>query len=152
MPREFVDTSVYSAFLEHLSLVPANTDSNGDSTCKSCGEVPLRFEGSVICKSVDGSAIKDDEINDFRAAVASLRFRILRIPRATSSFGDTMEDKYIIPVMKFIEQYVFKSKFVRIWYELEEVNEDAHEITVYTSRIHSTSSSMRDALVTLLVV
>ncbi|KAI3616858.1 hypothetical protein WG66_004150 [Moniliophthora roreri] len=63
-----------------------------------------------------------------------------------------MEDKYIVPVMAFIKEYVFKSKFVRIWYELEEVNEDAHEITFYTSRVHSTSSSMRDALVTLLVV
>ncbi|EEB91963.1 hypothetical protein MPER_09597 [Moniliophthora perniciosa FA553] len=85
MPSESVDTSIYDTFLEHLSLVPANTiTSSSEDPCKSCGEVPLKLEGSEICKAQDDSAIKDYQINDFRAAMASLRFRTLHIPHATN--------------------------------------------------------------------
>ncbi|EEB90549.1 hypothetical protein MPER_11227 [Moniliophthora perniciosa FA553] len=100
MPPESVDTSVYDAFLEHLSLVPANTTtSSSEDPCDSCGEVPLQLEGSEICKSRDDSAIRDYQINDFRAAMASLRFRTLHIPHAT-------------------KEYIFQSEAVRVWYEV----------------------------------
>ncbi|KAF9259195.1 hypothetical protein L218DRAFT_1080023 [Marasmius fiardii PR-910] len=135
--------SIHRLFVEHLA-----TNRNGEERpCDGCvaGEEPT-VDGRFVYQEIDGNrTIIEREVDKFRIAMASLRYR--QVELATETVDSlSPELKYISPVTKVFKNYVFCEKNGHspgdFWYDKENWQNGMGELFTFRYRPESSTGVM----------